>query len=147
MRLPLVLDRGRGLDRVALQRHVADLLLQTDADLLLALGNRAGVADDVVLEHQSAGDAAHADPGRRLLHAVVLDHVLLEPVTVRRHAVALLPETDAVLVVAADTIVAEQVVGVLVADRDAVAAVVFKKVVFEQTVLYAPAEEQAVVAV
>src|SRR5687768_18619060 len=54
---------------------------------------------------------------------------------------------DAGLVIAADLIFAQEIIGVFVADGDAEAAVVFEDVFFEDAVFDAPAKEEAVFAI
>ena len=76
--------------------------------------------------------------------AVVLDGVLLEPVAVGGHAERFVAEEHAVLLVLPDGVVAEEVVGVLVADGDAELAVLLQEVLLEQAVTDPPAEEQAI---
>src|SRR5262249_47750204 len=106
-----------------------------------------GIANRVVLEDQAAGLAADANAGGSTFDAVIFDQVLLQAVAVPGHALGFIAEKDAVFMVAADSVVPQQGVGVLVADRDAEAAVAFKQVLFKEAILDAPAEEQAVFAV
>src|SRR5437868_6397646 len=92
----------------------------------------------------------HHGPAHLLvLHgrAVVEEDVLLEDVAMSAHRLGLLAEQQAHSRVLDDAVVAEHVVGVLVADRDARALVAADLVVLEEPVLYAPADEQAVAAV
>src|SRR5262249_30434139 len=56
-------------------------------------------------------------------------------------------EKDAVLGIAADLVLLNKIIGILVTDRDSVTAIIFQDVFFEQSVPHAPAEEQPVLAV
>src|SRR5438552_6613390 len=90
--LPFVLHLRRGLDGIAFQRNVAHLFFQADTDRLFALARRAGIAEDVVLEDQAARLTTNANPRHRSLQPIVLDDVLLQPIAMGRHPLALLAE-------------------------------------------------------
>ena len=77
--------------------------------------------------------------------AAVDDPVGLDPVAVRPEVLAsrLVAEEDADLAAGEDVVVADQVVGVVVADRDAVVAVRLDPVLLGQAVPHAPAPEEA----
>src|SRR5262249_35560929 len=133
--LAFVLNRSRRFNDVAAEGDVADLFLQTDTDFLFALAVGPGIANRVVLEDQAAGLAADANAGGSTFAAVIFDQVLLQAVAVPGHALGFIAEKDAVFMVAADSVVPQQVVGVLVADRDAEAAVAFQQVLFKEAIL------------
>src|SRR5205823_12380604 len=146
--VPLRLDRHR-------RGHVAELVLARRQPLRRfgradAHGRprpRLRVADHVVAEHQVVVLAADDDGrGRRLPPAVVQHDVLLEPVAMGAHRLALVAEGDAGVVVAHDAVAAEQVVRVLVPEGDAALAIPLEGVVLEPAVPHAPAAEQPVPA-
>jgi hypothetical protein len=91
--------------------------------------------------------ATDLDRGRRFGCAVVFDDIFFDAITVAGHAFGFVAEINSRLLIAADLVFAEEIIGVFVADGDSVAAVAFEKVVFEGAVFHAPAEVQAVFAV
>src|SRR5438445_4587357 len=139
--LAFVLERSRGFNFVAFQLHLAHLFLQANAHTLPALAGLPCVTDDIVLEDQAVRLAANTNASSPLLYAVVLDDIALQAVAMACHAFALFTEADAILVIGADLIIPQHVVGVLVADGDAEATVSFQEIVLKQAVLYSPAEE------
>src|SRR5437867_1583224 len=109
------------------------------------------MADRVVAEDKIVVGAADHDAHPRELAAlpspIVQDRVLLEEVAVGAHRFALGTEQHAGLAVAGDRVVAELVVGILVADGDAGAPVPADLVLLEQPVLYSPADIEPVAIV
>src|SRR5690242_8188852 len=69
--------------------------------------------------------ATNANPGHRSRHSIVLDQVLLQPIAMARHPLALLAEKDAFLMIATYLIITQEIVRILMPDRDAIAAIVF----------------------
>ena len=147
LRLPAIFHLGLRFNIVAFEHDFAGWLLDADADGLFARVGRARVADDVVLEDEVLRFAAHADASRVGFRAVVFDDVVLKTIPVAGHAFALVTEEDAVLMIGADLVFAQQIIGVLVADGIAEAPIVLQNVLLEQPVLHAPAEEESVLAV
>src|SRR3954452_24402018 len=142
-----VVDGGARLDPVRSDLDRADPVLDQDPDRLRPPRALPRVADHVALEDQPRRLAADADAGGARAPPVVLDDVALQAVAVRRHPLGLVSEEHAVGAVADDPVVAQQVVGVLVADRDPEPAVALQAVALEHAVADPPAEEQAVGAV
>src|SRR5437588_6049757 len=145
--LAFILDQDCRVYSVALQSDIADFLLQPDSHLLFAFAGLPRITDNVVLENQAAGLASDANACRSVLHAVVLNEILFQTISVTRHALALFPEIHPILVIAADLIVPQQVVRILVANGNAEATIAFQAIVLKYTVLYPPAQKQPVLAV
>ena len=103
---PLVLDRLVGIDLVIIEGHFADLLLEAYAGFLFSFSGCSSVADRVVFKDQVASLAAHANSSSVLLEAVILNHVRLEPVSMAGHSFGFIAKKDAILVVAANDVIA-----------------------------------------
>jgi hypothetical protein len=131
-------------DFVAFEGDGANFFVQLNADELALLVGGTGVADDVVFEDEIARFAADLDGWRRFGCAVVFNDVFFDAIAVAGHAFGFIAEMNAGLLIAADLVFAEKIVGIFVADGNSEAAVVFEDVVFENAVFDAPAEEQAV---
>lgn len=119
----LVFDKNFSFDGVAFQVHWADLFLQADAGVLPARCNLPGVPNAVVLQNDVPGFPADANAGYLLVPAVVFDEIVLQPITMPGHAYRFVAEQDPILCVVPNLVVAEQIVGVLVANRNAVAPI------------------------
>ena len=132
---------------VAFDRCPAYLLLEPDADGLLALAGGAGVPKRVVLEDEVSCLPPDPNADGSFLEAVVFDEIVLHAVAMRRHPFGFVAEAHPVAMIAPHLVVAEQVVGVFVLDGDAEPAVVFEDVPIEKPLFDPPAEEKAVLAV
>ena len=129
--------------------HVSHLFAETDRCTLRDATPLSCVADDIAPDHHALRFPLDQDPRPSfpLLDAVVLDHVVDQPIAMPGHAVRLSPEIHAVPSIVLDDVLSEKVVGVLVSDRDPESAVPHELVVLEEAVTDAPAEEQPVTAV
>ena len=109
------------------------------------------MADDIAAEDQIVVIAANHDAGKSGVslcrHAVVKQLIVLEYVAVGAHRLGLVAEKDAGLAVADNGVVAEKVVAVLVPDRDAVALVAAEFVLLEDAVLDPPTDVEPVLIV
>src|SRR5262249_46376645 len=103
-----------------------------------------GLAEVVAGDPKVVGLAPDVD-GDPILAAAIGDPVGFDPVAVRPEVLAarLVTEEDAHLTAALDLVVADDVVGIVVADRDAVVAVALDPVLLGQAVFHTPAPEQA----
>ena len=146
-RLPPVIDLQVGLYPVAFQYHLAGLFLDPDADGLLAPPGRAGVADDVVLEHEAPGFASHTDAGGFDFVAVVFNQIVFQAIAVAGHARAFVAEKDAVLTIEPHLVIFQKIVRVLVADRDPETPVVLQGVLLKQPVSDPPAEVKSILPI
>ena len=128
---PPVVDLYRGVDFISLKINRAGVFFDANADCLLARLWRAGVANDVVSEHEIFCVAADANSGGVTLCAIVFNDVILETIAVAGHAQGLIAKEDAVLMVGAHVVFLEKIIGVLMANGNAKAAIVFEDVFLE----------------
>lgn len=110
--------------------------------MLLIGGTR--VSDRVVLQNGSGCFAPNPDSRDVLTCTIILNEIAFDSVTVPSYPREFISEIDALLGVATNLVVSQNVVAVLVPNRYPVATVVFQHVLFEDSVPHTPAKKQAV---
>ena len=120
-----------GGDFIAVEGDLPDVLFNTNSDGLLLRVALSCVTDDVIFENQIVCVSPDADPRRFPADAVVLDDIFLQTIAVGRHSQSFIAEEHAVLVVRADNVGAEKIVGIFVPDGDAESTIAFQNVVCE----------------
>jgi hypothetical protein len=109
-----VVNIRRRLDPVGADLCRADSGFDEDPHGLCSFRTGARVPNLVRLKHEPRRLSAYPDARGAGLPAVLLDHVLLQPIAMRRHTRRLVPKVHAIRCVADDPVAAEHVVRVFV---------------------------------
>src|SRR5881394_955404 len=145
--IPPVLHSGLGINLIAFQNDLAGWLFDPDADGLFARVESAGIADNIVSEHQVLRFAAHADAGGFAFDTVVFDHVIFQSIAVAGHALGFVAEVNAVLIIGANLVFLQEVVAVFVADGNAVPPVVLQNILLKQPVPDPPTQIKSILPI
>ena len=140
----LVVHEDFGFDGVILETYLADLPFKEDPGGLPSRLHRPSVPNAVVLQDDVPSLTPNPNAGDIPVMAIVLDKIVLQPISVAGERSTLIPEVNTVLRVIPDLVVAQQIVGVFVANRDAIAFVALKQIVFKEAVPDAPAKEESI---
>jgi hypothetical protein len=102
----IVGDEPGGLHLIAFYSYDTDFFIQSNTDVLFAITFGTGVTNDIIFENQVVGLAPDTDASSLLLQPIVLDHIILEAVSITRHPFAFISEENSILVIAAHLVIA-----------------------------------------
>src|SRR5437867_3140535 len=96
----LILNAHFGIDGIVFQVYRPGLFINLHPDELMPLLARSSVANRILTQHHVSRLSADANARNLSFKAIILDYIFFELIAVTGHAKALIPEVNALLVIA-----------------------------------------------